>query len=64
MKYSKGFFILLSGIIALAGSYLLGADSKAYGFLIGFGYTATAGGIAGLLFSYIRNQRLRKQSGM
>lgn len=61
MKYSKVIIILLTGLIALSASFILGADSGAYGFLIGYGYTATIGGMAGILFAYRRNQQLRKQ---
>ncbi|GHA74527.1 hypothetical protein [Pontibacter akesuensis] len=61
MKYGKGMIMLLAGIIALAASFYFGEDSEAYGFLIGFGYTTAAGGVIGLLYSYVRNQKLKKQ---
>lgn len=62
MKYNKGILFLLSGIIAIAASRVLGENSEVYGFLIGYGYTAIVGGIAGLLIAFVKNQRFRKRN--
>ncbi|WP_162055270.1 hypothetical protein [Pontibacter pamirensis] len=62
MKYNKGILFLVSGIIAIAASRILGESSEAYGFLIGYGYTAIVGGIAGLFIALVKNQKLRKRN--
>lgn len=61
MKFTKGISFLLSGIIALIASRLIGENSELYGFLIGYGFTATVGGIAVILIAFVRNYRWRKQ---
>lgn len=62
VKYNKGMFILLSGIIAIVASQVIDESSEIYGFLIGYGYTAVMGGIAGLLVALVQNKRLRKRN--
>ncbi|WP_276498930.1 hypothetical protein [Pontibacter litorisediminis] len=61
INYTKATLLLVSGMLAVAASLFLGQESEGYGFLVGYGYTAVAGGLAGMLYSYLKTQRLRKQ---
>ena len=54
VNYKKGIIFLVSGIIALVVSQLLGESSEFYGFLLGYGYMATVGGVAGLGFLFVK----------
>ncbi|WP_116545137.1 hypothetical protein [Pontibacter virosus] len=60
MNYTKAIVLLVSGTLALVASLWLGAESGAYGFLIGYGCTALAGGVLGLGYSYYKNQKAKK----
>ncbi len=61
MNYTKATLFLLTGIISVVVSLFLGTESEAYGFLIGYGYTALAGGLGGMLYTYINNRKIRQQ---
>ena len=61
MSYTKAILIFVSGIISVAASLFLVTEGEGYGFLIGYGYTALAGGLAGILYSYFKKQNLREQ---
>ena len=61
MSYKKAILLLASGIISIFTSHLSGAESELYGFLIGFGYTAIAGGLVGILYSYFKNRKLKSK---
>ncbi|WP_299819779.1 hypothetical protein [uncultured Pontibacter sp.] len=61
MNYPKAILFLVSGIVAIVASFLLGAESKAYGFLVGYGYSALPVGLAVIFFNYFKEQKLKKQ---
>ena len=60
MNYTKAIVLLVSGIMALAASLWLGAESEAYGFLIGYGYAALGGGVLGAMYTYLKRQKYNK----
>ncbi|MBX0334104.1 hypothetical protein K3G39_12740 [Pontibacter sp. HSC-14F20] len=60
MNYTKAIILLVSGILAIAASRWLGAESGAYGFLIGYGYAALVGGVLGIGYSYFKMQKAKK----
>jgi len=60
MNYNKAILLLVSGIISITASILLGRESETYGFLIGYGYTALAGGLSGVLYTYFRKQKEKR----
>lgn len=61
MNYTKAIVLLVSGILALAASLWLGAESKVYGFLIGYGYAALGGGVLGMMYTYLKRQKPPKR---
>ncbi len=61
MNYTKAMLLFLSGIISVAVSLYLGTKSEGYGFLVGYGYTALAGGLMGMLYTYFKNRKVKKQ---
>ena len=61
MNYTKAILLSVSGIVSIAASFLFGTESEFYGFLTGYGYTALAGGLGGLLYTYFKKESLRKQ---
>ena len=62
MNYTKAILLLVSGIISVTASILLGSESKAYGFLIGYGYAAVAGGVWGVVYTYLKKQGAKKKT--
>ena len=60
INYTKAILLLLSGIAALAASFWLGVGHGAYGFLIGYGYAALAGGVLGVVYTYLKKQKEKK----
>lgn len=62
MNYTKAILLLLSGIISIAASLWLGVESGAYGFLIGYGYAALAGGVLGMVYTYLKQQKSKKRN--
>lgn len=61
MNYTKATLLLVTGIISVIASIVLGAGSMLYGFLIGYGYTALAGGLGGMLYTYLKQQKAKKE---
>lgn len=57
INYKKAILFLVSGVMAIAVSVVVGSDSKSYGFFTGFGYTAVAGGFMGILYCYLKSKR-------
>ena len=62
MNYTKAILLLVSGIISITASILLGSESEAYGFMIGYGYAAVAGGIWGVAYTYLKKQGTKKKT--
>ncbi|MCP2043329.1 hypothetical protein [Pontibacter sp. HSC-36F09] len=60
MNYTKAIVLLVSGIMAIAASFWLGAASDAYGFLVGYGYAALAGGMLGIVYTSVKKQKVKK----
>ncbi|PKV63549.1 hypothetical protein [Pontibacter ramchanderi] len=61
MNYTKATLLLVAGILALAISFWLGEENGAYGFFIGFGYAALAGGVLGLLMVALKRRAERSE---
>lgn len=60
MNYTKAIMLLVSGILSVAASLWLSTEGEAYGFLVGYGYTALAGGLGGMLYTYVKQQKAKK----
>lgn len=64
MNYTKAILLLVSGILSVTASILLGRESEAYGFLIGYGYTALAGGVWGLAYTYLKKRKGKRRAAI
>ena len=62
MNYTKGIIFLISGILSLATTHL--TENEFSGFLTGFGYTAVAGGTLGIVYTFFKNQKVKKQGAV
>lgn len=62
MNYTKAVILLVSGIVALAASFWLGAAHRAYGFLLGYGCAALAGGALGIGYTFFKNAQAKKEA--
>lgn len=60
MNYRKAILFLLSGMATVAIALVVGSESKAYGFLTGYGYTATTGGFLVIIYMRYRRQKPRR----
>jgi len=64
MNYTKATLLLVSGIVAITAMFLLGRENSAYGFLLGYGYTAVISGLIATIYTYFKNQKARKRSSV
>ena len=64
MNYTKAILLVVSGIIAITAMLLLGRESEAYGFLLGYGYTALGSGLIAIVYTYFKNQKARQRSSV
>ncbi|MEJ8803186.1 hypothetical protein [Pontibacter sp. H249] len=57
---TKAILLFLSGIISITAMLLLGSESEVYGFLAGYGYTALVFGLAAIVYTYFKNQKVKR----
>ncbi|MBB6612801.1 hypothetical protein H7F15_17295 [Pontibacter sp. Tf4] len=63
LTYTKAILLLLSGIVSIILMFLVGSESNAYGFLTGYGYTASFCGAVAIVYTYLKKSGSKETQG-